>query len=32
MNLKEALADAISGHDNLPSRSCYSGFDLEKIR
>jgi hypothetical protein len=23
-NLQEALADAISGHDNLPSRECYS--------
>jgi hypothetical protein len=31
-NLQEALADAISGHDNLPSRDCYSRFDLEKIR
>ena len=31
-NLQEALADAISGHDNLPSRGCYSRFDLEKIR
>ncbi len=32
VNLQEALADAISGHDNLPSRGCYSRFDLEKIR
>ena len=31
-NLQEALADAISGHDNLPSRNCYSRFDMEKIR
>ena len=32
VNLQEALADAISGHDNLPSRDCYSRFDLEKVR
>ena len=32
VNLQEALADAVSGHDNLPSRGCYSRFDLEKIR
>lgn len=32
VNLQEALADAISGHDNLPSRGCYSRFDLEKIQ
>ena len=31
-NLEEALADAISGHDNLPSRECYSRFDLAKVR
>ncbi len=31
-NLQEALADALNGHDNLPSRACYSRFDLEKIR
>ncbi len=31
-NLQEALADAISGHDNLPSRECYSRFDMKKIR
>jgi hypothetical protein len=30
--LGEALADAISGHDNLPSRECYSRFDLAKVR
>lgn len=31
-NLQEALADAISGHDNLPGRDCYSRFDMEKVR
>jgi hypothetical protein len=31
-NLEEALADAVSGHDNLPSRECYSRFDLAKVR
>ncbi len=31
-NLQEALADAVSGHDNLPSRDCYSRFDMEKIQ
>ena len=31
-NLQEALADAISGHENLPSRECYSRFDMAKIR
>ena len=31
-NLQEALADAVSGHDNLPSRECYSRFDMTKIR
>jgi hypothetical protein len=31
-DLGEALADAISGHDNLPSRECYSRFDLSKAR
>ena len=31
-NLQEALADAISGHDNLPSRECYSRFDMAKVR
>ncbi len=30
-NLQEALADAISGHDNLPSRECYSRFDMTKV-
>jgi len=32
VNLQEALGDAISGHDNLPSRGCYSRFDLAKIQ
>lgn len=32
VNLREALADAVSDHDNLPSRECYSRFDLEKVR
>jgi hypothetical protein len=32
VDLGEALADAISGHDNLPSRECYSRFDLAKVR
>ncbi len=31
-NLQEALANAISGHDNLPSRECYSRFDLAPAR
>jgi hypothetical protein len=31
-NLQEALGHAISGHDNLPSRECYSRFDMEKVR
>jgi hypothetical protein len=31
-NLQEALAGAISGHDNLPSRECYSRFDMTKVR
>ena len=31
-NLQEALADAVSGHDNLPSRECYTRFDMEKVR
>jgi hypothetical protein len=31
-DLGEALADAISGHDNLPSRECYSRFDFAKVR
>ncbi|MBT3069605.1 hypothetical protein KKP04_01805 [Rhodomicrobium sp. Az07] len=32
VNLTEAFSDAISGHDNLPSRNCYSQFELVKIR
>ncbi|ADP72062.1 hypothetical protein Rvan_2855 [Rhodomicrobium vannielii ATCC 17100] len=32
VNLTEAFADALTGHDNLPSRNCYSQFDLVKIR
>ncbi len=31
-NLQEALANALSGHNNLPNRECYSRFDMEKIR
>jgi hypothetical protein len=31
-NLQEALADAISGKKNLPSRDCYSRFDLAQLR
>lgn len=31
-NLAEALANAISGKANLPSRECYSRFDLLKAR
>ncbi len=31
-NLQEALASAIGGHDNLPSRECYSRFDMAKMR
>ncbi len=31
-NLQEALVDAIGGHDNLPSRDCYSRFDMTKVR
>ena len=32
VNLQEALANAISGHNNLPSRDCYSRFDLSKVQ
>lgn len=32
VNLQEALAEAIGGHSNLPSRDCYSRFDLAKVR
>jgi hypothetical protein len=31
-NLSEALANAISGKSNLPSRDCYSRFDFAKHR
>jgi len=31
-NLQEALANALSGHDNLPNRECYSRFDMQKVR
>jgi photosynthetic reaction center cytochrome c subunit len=31
-NLQEALADAISGKANLPSRACYSRFDMTKLK
>jgi hypothetical protein len=31
-NLQEALSNAISGHDNLPSAECYSRFDMTKVR
>ncbi len=30
-NLQEALADAIGGHTNLPSRECYSRFDMSRV-
>lgn len=30
--LAEALADAMTGKDNLPSPSSYSAFELAKIR
>jgi hypothetical protein len=32
VNLGEAFADAISGKTNLPSRDCYTNFDLTKFR
>jgi hypothetical protein len=32
VNLQEALASAISGHDNLPSAECYSRFDILQAR
>lgn len=32
VNLQEALANAISDKENLPSRACYSRFDLAKAR
>ncbi len=30
-NMQEALADAIGGHTNLPSRECYSRFDMIRV-
>lgn len=30
VNLAQAFADAISGKSNLPSRECYSNFDLKR--
>jgi len=32
VNLSEAFADAISDKTNLPSRDCYTNFDLAKYR
>jgi hypothetical protein len=32
VTLAEAFADAISGKSNLPSRDCYSSFDLTRFR
>lgn len=32
VNLTEAFADAISGKSNLPSRDCYTNFDLTLFR
>lgn len=32
VNLTEAFADAISGKSNLPSRDCYTNFDLDRFR
>lgn len=32
VNLTEAFADAISGKSNLPSRDCYTNFDLVLFR
>lgn len=32
VNLTEAFADAISGKSNLPSRDCYTNFDLTRFR
>lgn len=32
VKLDEALADAISGKSNLPSRDCYTSFDLTRHR
>jgi hypothetical protein len=30
--LTEAFADAISGKSNLPDRTCYSSFELTRVR
>ncbi|NJM34249.1 MAG: hypothetical protein HC850_05515 [Rhodomicrobium sp.] len=32
VNLAEAFGDAISGKSNLPSRDCYTNFDLARVR
>ncbi len=32
VNLGEAFADAISGKTNLPSRECYTSFDMTRFR
>ncbi|WP_088347994.1 MULTISPECIES: hypothetical protein [Rhodomicrobium] len=32
VNLSEAFADAISGKSNLPSRDCYTNFDMTRFR
>jgi hypothetical protein len=32
VDITEAFADAISGKSNLPSRDCYTNFDLSKFR
>jgi hypothetical protein len=32
VNLTEAFADAMSGKSNLPSRDCYTNFDLTRFR
>lgn len=32
VRLREAFADAISGKANMPSRDCYSSFDLARFR
>lgn len=32
VNLTEAFGDAISGKSNLPSRDCYTNFDLTLFR
>jgi hypothetical protein len=32
VNLTEAFADALGGKSNLPSRDCYTSFDLTRVR